>query len=254
MMAALAVLLVFLASCSQPNGTLNAQSLAEEEKQVVNPSLPEGGLSRQASLCANLTCAKDQVCIKNKCQCLEGFKSCAGSCIPQSACCSDKNCQSTETCINSQCQFSCSRVICPTNQVCDESQKRCTCPSDYRLCEVQNKCIPADFCCDKFDCGRGLICTATVNSARVCLYTKTPSCKYFGDKDNKLIALANNQTFDVTAAEFLYGKKVKLIVAGKPFVLENGAREVLEDSITLSVEDIREIGGKCRAPKEREKL
>jgi len=86
------------------------------------------------------------------------------------------------------------------------------------------------------------------------LYTNSPVCKYLGDKSSKIFGLNNNQTFDVTTAEFLYGKKVKLFVDGKPFTLEEGSREVLEDGITLQVNDLREIGGTCRVPKEREKI
>ena len=249
--------LVLITSCTPSDQTVSSIPLEEQQPVAVisNQSSPlDAANAAKGLLCANATCAKDQVCVKGKCQCQTGFKSCAGSCIPKASCCSEKDCQGTETCLNNQCQFSCSRVICPTNQNCDESQKRCTCPTAYRFCEVQNKCIPTENCCDKFDCGRGLICTATVNSAQVCLSLKSPVCKYFGDKTNKILSLLNNQTFDVTAAEFLYGKKVKILVDGKPFVLENGAREVLNGSITLQVSDVREIGGKCRVPKDREKL
>lgn len=247
------VLLLLLSSCSRQAATLASQPLPLDEPDG-KPQSFGPLIQSNLSICGNVTCDKNQVCARGVCGCLDGFKSCKGACIPKTVCCTEKDCQATESCVGNQCQFSCSKIICQTNQVCDESQKRCTCPENYRFCEVQHKCIPTDHCCDKFDCGRGLICIATINSARVCLYTKSPVCKYFGDKSSKIFGLNNNQTVDVTAAEFLYGQKVKLVVDGKPFELENGSREVLEDGITLQVDDVREIGGTCRVPKEREKI
>lgn len=237
----LASLLLALGSCSKGGSTLDATPIPKEVQTALEPAAPP-----VLKLCGNLTCRSNQACVKGACQCLSGTKSCAGACIPKSSCCSEKDCQATESCVNNTCQFSCSRVICPTNQVCDESQKRCTCPSGYRFCQVQDKCIPQDHCCDKFDCGRGETCIATVHSARVCLLLTHPACKYLGDKTSKVLKLENNQSFDVTAAEFIYGGKVKIQVDDTSLVMSNNDREVLPSGVTVAVDDVRELGGGCR--------
>lgn len=243
------VLFQLLASCSQEPGTIQAVPLddpASHSQSTKNSSKADKPvLVIGTDTCGGSVCAEDQACVDDACVCVEGFKQCGSACIPEGSCCADSDCQGTEECVANQCVFSCARVICPTNQVCDESQKRCSCPQDYRFCEVQNKCIPAGFCCDRFDCGRSEKCTSSVYSAHVCIYSKQPFCKYLGDKVSKTLEVEDH-IYDITAAEFMYGKKVKIIVDGKAYVMEDGAREKLADGITLVVDEVRELGGKCR--------
>ncbi|MEK6961538.1 MAG: hypothetical protein AABX47_10305 [Nanoarchaeota archaeon] len=236
-----------IASCSQDQSTINAMPIEELSppvtlavKNYTKPILVTG-----PQTCGGAMCAKGQECLDNKCVCGKDNKKCGDACIAKESCCSDSDCQGTENCILGKCEFSCSRVICPANQICSQDEKRCTCPEDYRFCQPQNKCIPKDYCCDRFDCGRDSVCTQTVYSAHVCLNSKQPFCKYLGDKITKTIAV-NNRTYDVTASEFLYGNKVKIVVDGKAFTMENGGKQKVSDGLTLAVDDVRELGGRCR--------
>ena len=114
LMMTVVTLLLLLVSCGSPQDTLQSKHLEpnkENSPNVTNPPIQPPASNQ--TVCGSAPCAKDQVCVNQKCQCLEGFKSCAGSCIPQTNCCADKDCLSTETCVANKCQFTCSRVICP---------------------------------------------------------------------------------------------------------------------------------------------
>lgn len=257
-LVAILILTVFITSCIE-QGTLQSVHLEEPQKQIAsNSNSPKNTTATKAlnttpltpsakgpETCGNATCADDQACVEGKCKCKDGFKQCGSACILLSDCCSDPDCPGTEICVKSKCEFSCTKLICPSNQLCDGSQRGCVCPGGYKYCQIQKKCIPTDYCCDRFDCKRNEICTQTLNSVHVCLNTKQPFCKYLGDKVSKVIEI-NNATHDITAAEFMYGKKVKIVVDGKPFEMQDGASEKLSDDLTLVVDEVRELGGKCR--------
>jgi len=246
--ALLAVLV--LSSCGPDPSTLVAQPL-EDPTPVTIPNLSQSSnkttvLVTGPITCGNSTCSKDQVCVKGSCQCVKGFKSCQGSCVPESTCCSDKDCQGTEICLVGKCQFSCTRVLCPASQVCDDSQKRCICPQGYRFCDVQDKCIPQDNCCGKLDCGgHDMTCRPTIHSVQICIIGAQASCKYLGEKAPKVFSM-DNKTMDITATQFQYDGKVRVEVDGKQFLLSAGQREKVKDDLVIVADDIRQLGGTCK--------
>ena len=61
--------------------------------------------------CAGITCGANEVCSNGSCVCASGYKSCNGTCIPNSSCCTDSDCGADEACSKGSCTSTCSYTI-----------------------------------------------------------------------------------------------------------------------------------------------
>ncbi|MBI4448762.1 hypothetical protein HY641_01910 [Candidatus Woesearchaeota archaeon] len=242
--AILFIFLLILAACAtsvQVAETVNETPIPLDTN-ITNASKPDP--------CAGITCGDGQACTvnggKGVCGCTSGTKACNGGCISTDACCTNKDCSSGETCIDGACTFSCSNVKCTSNKVCEEAFKGCTCPSNYRFCDTQNKCIPADHCCNAFECGRGSEnrCDATTTSARVCIFGTGKACKFY-DEDRSKPLIIDGKVIDIVIGKFNYTYGAEMRVGDERFNVTPGQRVSIGGGLGVQMDDIKEKGGEC---------
>lgn len=190
-------------------------------------------------------CSNLQECVEESCVCKQGFKICNAVCIAETACCGDEDCGESERCTNNQCTFSCDLTVCSANKVCDESLERCVCAEGYDFCDSQDKCIPEDHCCNRFDCGIDERCLPTITSTELCVTSGVlKMCKVIDERIGKEITL-KDKVYDVEVSNFFYLQRIDLIVNNQSYVLSPGKSIILDGDTTLVAQKMREKGGRC---------
>jgi len=194
--------------------------------------------------CADVTCEGEQTCVSGDCVCGSGLKECNDQCIDENSCCSNDDCGSGSNCESRSCVFDCSNLVCAEGMTCSTSQKRCVCPTNYNWCERQQKCIPADHCCSRFDCRNNERCTDTITTAEICVEESGRACKIFNTVGRKTLTLpGGDYKINLTRVSFL--DSIDLVVNNESFTLGKDQRKSLGDS-TVYIQKFREVGGECR--------
>lgn len=227
------MILLFLASsCS--SSTLEGKRLSEGELKEVYP-------------CLGLSCGGDEHCVDGACVCDSAFKRCSldSVCIPVSGCCSDNDCSEGESCVNNQCRFSCSNLQTVSNKVCDPAIKGLTCLAGHEWCAEQEKCIPEDHCCNKFDCGRDKRCIQTSWAIELCLEDTAKNCRLIDEGQEKLLKTESTETL-VKLMGVFYNQRVDLLVNGKKVDMRRNSRYAISPDAMLFLAGIRDHGGSCQ--------
>jgi len=142
-------------------------------------------------------------------------------------------------------EFDCNNLVCPTGTTCDADKQRCVCPIGYKTCERQNKCIPIDHCCSRFDCRNNERCSNTITSAEICAEKSgAKSCKIYNTVGTKTLTLpGKDYKINLTSVTFL--DSITLVVNNETFSLGKEETKSLGEA-TISIKKFRELGGECR--------
>jgi hypothetical protein len=200
--------------------------------------------------CADISCGSNAFCKDGACYCSNGFKTCknevpstTNSCVPGTGCCTEKDCKNNEVCVSGTCTFTCDKITCESNKICYEKNKGCYCPNGYKWCDNQERCIPSNVCCGKYDCARNQICTKTIDSTYICLTGDQRTCRYVSTTPKDLTL--QNTTVTIAGKQFHYGQYVTLLVDGDEHNLTAGDNVSIK-GLTLNVAIIKNINGVCQ--------
>ncbi|MFQ5620944.1 MAG: hypothetical protein ACE5FT_03805 [Candidatus Nanoarchaeia archaeon] len=233
-LVALLVLLVALSACT---GVQKAKPIGDEGFGTV-----------ELDACAEVTCGDNALCKDGVCACQEGFKECSlgedTTCIPEDSCCDASDCGENEVCTSGTCSFSCDTVTCPFNKLCFERSEGCFCPENTKWCDLQEKCIPTDNCCGKFDCGRDQSCTKTIESGKLCLYGNEKICKFVGitTKDFSL----DGEVYTIGGKQFYYNDNVILQINEEEIDMKPGDNYTLPNGMIVQLQKLKTTGGYCQ--------
>jgi len=235
----LAIIIFFLfviTACS--DGTLKSTPIVDEEvKDQVNEEPVDDA-------CSAVTCSGDKICKEGSCSCDSGKKSCGDSCIDDNACCADDECRSGEKCESGSCLFDCSNLVCPSGMTCDAKAERCLCPTGYKWCEKQDKCIPQDHCCSRFDCRNDERCTNTITTAEICIQNSGKACKVFNTVGKKTLVLPSGE-YNVNLTKITFLDSIDLMINDEKYIISRDQRAPIDDG-EVFIQKFRELGGDCR--------
>ena len=232
------IFVIFLQACQQasiraetPDDAL-LQKLSEEQK------------------CANKICSQNQQCVSGDCICQSGFKDCNNACIPSISCCSADDCSEGQYC-NEQNVCKISPKLCSYLQTWDAETESCVCSDNAKFCDLQNKCIPKNHCCDVLDCTfRRDICQETKYSARICIKDDLLHCKTINEGQNDLFLLKNDindMYYRIHVNSIVENGNTNIIVNrnSSKLLLLNTTQQLAINSV-IYADYIKHSGGVCK--------
>ena len=195
--------------------------------------------------CFEVQCGQYELCSGGNCICQTGFKECNDQCIAEAACCADNECGIGETCVANTCTFSCENIQCESNKICSDQYEGCFCKDGYKWCNLQNKCIPDDHCCTKFDCGRDEKCVNTAIRSEVCVEKGDDKhCRILNDLEPKEYIVGGTK-FEIFLEDYFYTDSVELKI-NEDLVNMTNRKRIQSKGAIVWLKDLREVGGMCK--------
>jgi len=252
------IIMLFVSGCQKGN----------ESIVILNkPSATAYGLDNK---CGNDICANNELCVKEKCICDAKSIKCGEKCLSRGECCTDNDCVLDFSCINNACTDLCEDKTCADGKACDKKSGECTCQITHKWCELQKICIPKDGCCSDSDCRIDEVCIKIKYAAQMCFFENDKkSCKSivlgknrlsFGNESSNLLATEISEKMAVFELDLFLHDDSRPVnepayslnasiddSTDASFNLSIGSSVKIDDDLTIFLESIKVIGGKCEA-------